>query len=100
MSADVRIRFVERVNEAERDLGTGLLEVVLEGFIDVAVGLLTGTIGLPITAGRPLCAPPAPAYEDRAPESDQQESAKLTGAAGVLPRWDIGRRGEPCRRRW
>jgi len=40
--ADVRKRFLERVNEAERDLGTGLLEVVLEGFIDVAVGLLTG----------------------------------------------------------
>ena len=27
---------------AERDLVTGLLEVVLEGFVDVVVGLLTG----------------------------------------------------------
>ena len=42
MPADVRVRLLERVNEAERDLVTGLLEVVLEGFVDVVVGLLTG----------------------------------------------------------
>ncbi len=42
MPADVRIRLLQRVNEAERDIVTGLLEVVLEGFVDVAVGLLTG----------------------------------------------------------
>ena len=30
---------------------------------------------------------------DRAPETDQHESAKLTSANGVLARWDIGRWG-------
>ena len=63
MPADVRVPLLERVNEAERDLVAGLLELVLEGFIDVVVGSLTGTIGSPITAGRPLCGPTAPAYE-------------------------------------
>ena len=42
MPADMRLRLLERVNEAERDLVTGLLEAVLEGFVDVVVGLLTG----------------------------------------------------------
>ncbi len=63
MPADVRVPLLERVNEAERDLVAGLLELVLEGFVDVVVGSLTGTVGLPITAGRPLYGPPAPACE-------------------------------------
>ena len=54
--------------------------------------------GLVVDVGVRFALPPKPS--DRAPESGQQESAKLTGAAGVLARWDIGRRGEPCRRRW
>src|SRR5207302_285374 len=51
------------LESAERDLVAGLLELVLEGFVDVVVGSLTGTVGLPITAGRPLYGPPAPACE-------------------------------------
>ena len=63
MPADVRVPLLERVNEAERDLVAGLLELVLEGFVDVVVGSLTGTVGFPITAGRPLYGPPVPVYE-------------------------------------
>jgi hypothetical protein len=35
MPADVGIRSLQRVNELECDLSTRLLEVVLEGFVDV-----------------------------------------------------------------
>jgi hypothetical protein len=41
MPADVHVGSFKRVNEVERDLSTGLVEVILEGLIDVAVGLLT-----------------------------------------------------------
>jgi hypothetical protein len=41
MPADVHVGSFERVNEVERDLSTGLVEVIFEGLIDVAVGLLT-----------------------------------------------------------
>ncbi len=41
MPADVHVGSFKRVDEVERDLSTGLIEIILERLIDVAVGLLT-----------------------------------------------------------